>query len=140
MRLTCGNCGNPLEAMATEGSTLIVCPKCSQVVRVPHDGSVHLLAFAETLPLTPPIGEGQAPASSPSDIAAAEILRCAQNDKDAQHDKDAENEAGADDNNAASGREPYARGPAAAPPGDPDATRGAASDTKCPISPASAAA
>ena len=36
MQLTCTSCGNPLEAVATEQSTLIVCPKCSQVLRVPR--------------------------------------------------------------------------------------------------------
>ncbi len=61
MQLICATCGNRLEALATEGSTLIVCPKCSQVVRVPHDGSVHPLAFDETLPLTPPVEPGPQP-------------------------------------------------------------------------------
>ena len=57
MQLTCTRCGNPLEALATEQSTLIVCPKCSQVVQVPHDGRpILLMADRQTAGGYPTVG------------------------------------------------------------------------------------
>ncbi len=51
---TCPACRTLLQATATDRVTVIVCTKCSQVVRIPHDGGAHPLTITSaTLPERP---------------------------------------------------------------------------------------
>src|SRR5206468_1122904 len=51
--LSCPACGTPLQATATDQVTVIVCPRCSHVIRVPHDGGAHSLTITATIPAPP---------------------------------------------------------------------------------------
>ncbi len=57
MDLICPNCAGPLQGTAAGNVTVIVCAKCSQVIRIPHDGGAHALAIASTVPAPPPVSQ-----------------------------------------------------------------------------------